>query len=96
MDYPVILATLLILSCVGFYLGRRRALVTAGGSIRALHSLPSYYGFYIAVWAGIPALILFVVWISTQNSVVDYLVQAALPSHLRNLPPDRAALVLAR
>lgn len=95
MDYPIILATLLILSCVAFYLGRRRALVTAGGSIRALHSLPSYYGFYIAVWAGIPALVLFVVWIAAQNSVIDALVRSALPDQLRGLPPDRMSLLMA-
>ncbi|MBL8663260.1 MAG: phosphate ABC transporter permease subunit PstC [Candidatus Odyssella sp.] len=95
MDYPVILATLLILSCAGFYLGRRRAIVASGGSLRALHSLPSYYGFYIAVWAGVPALILFLVWIAAQNSVIDHLVQAALPDPLRALAPDRKALLMA-
>jgi phosphate transport system permease protein len=95
MGYPIILATLLILSLVGFYLGRRRALVTSGGSIRTLHSLPSYYGFYIAVWAGLPALILFVVWIAAQNFVIDALVRSAMPDQLRNLPPDRFALLMA-
>ena len=95
MDYPVILATLLILSCAGFYLGRRRAVVSSGGKLSTLHSLPSYHGFYIAVHAGIPALILFLVWIAAQNSVVDFLVRAAMPDHLRSLPPDRMSLLMA-
>jgi phosphate transport system permease protein len=95
MDYPVILATLLILSCVGFYLGRRRAVVSSGGKLSTLHSLPSYHGFYIAVWAGVPALILFLVWIAAQNSVVDYLVRAAMPDQLRSLPADRMSLLMA-
>jgi len=95
MDYWVILGTLLVLSMVGYYLGRSRAIATAGGSLRTLHSLPSYHGFYIAVWAGVPALILFVVWLAAQNAVIDSLVLLALPEQFRNLPPDRMPLVMA-
>jgi phosphate transport system permease protein len=95
MDYSVILGTLLVLACVGFYLGRRRAYATSGGSLRTLHSLPSYYGFYIAVWAGVPALILFMLWIALQSTVIDHLVQSALPAQLKSLPPDRLSLLLA-
>ncbi len=95
MDYPVILAVLLVLSCVGFYLGRRRAVVSAGGALRTLHSLPSYHGLYIVVWAGVPALILFLVWIAAQNAVIEWLVRAALPEQLRGLSPDRMSLLMS-
>ncbi|HEY7607962.1 MAG TPA: phosphate ABC transporter permease subunit PstC [Alphaproteobacteria bacterium] len=95
MDYSVILATLLVLTLAGFFIGRRRAVVAAGGALRTLHSLPSYHGFYIAVWSGVPALILFLIWIATQNAVIDYLVKAALPDQLRALPPDRMSLLMA-
>ena len=94
MNYGVILAALLVLSLAGFFVGRRRAVATAGGSLRTLHSLPSYHGFYIAVWAGIPALILFVVWIAAQNSVIEALVRFALPDQFRGLPPERTALLM--
>jgi phosphate transport system permease protein len=95
MNYGVILAALLVLSLAGFFVGRRRAVATAGGALRTLHSLPSYHGLYIAVWAGIPALILFVVWIAAQNSVIEALVRFALPDQFRGLPPERTALLMA-
>jgi phosphate transport system permease protein len=95
MYLSVLLATLLVLSVAGYFLGRRRAVATSGGALRTLHSLPSYYGFYIVVWTGLPALILFVVWIAAQSSVVEYLVRAALPDELRALSPDRMSLLMS-
>jgi phosphate transport system permease protein len=95
MDYWVILGTLLVLSLAGFHLGRRRAIATSGGALRTLHSLPSYHGFYIAVWAGVPALVLFLAWIAAESTVIEALVRLALPESLRNLPPDRSALLIA-
>ena len=40
---------LLALSAAGFYWGRSRALQSAGGDARELHSLPSYYGYHVAL-----------------------------------------------
>ena len=49
---------LLVLTAVGFLVGRRRALAAgADGRVR-LHSLPNYHGYYLAIWTGAPALIL--------------------------------------
>ena len=45
-----LLLTLILLSIGGYYLGRRRAFAVAGGHIRHLHSLPSFYGSYAALW----------------------------------------------
>ncbi|MGJ3232306.1 MAG: phosphate ABC transporter permease subunit PstC [Oceanicaulis sp.] len=50
--------TLLVLTAVGFLVGRRRAASASAGTPAALHSLPDYYGYYIALWTGAPALIL--------------------------------------
>ena len=56
-----LLFTLILLSVGGYYLGRKRALAVADGHIRNLHSLPSFYGSYAALWCGLPALIVFAV-----------------------------------
>ncbi|MGX6648400.1 phosphate ABC transporter permease family protein [Maricaulaceae bacterium MS644] len=50
--------TLLVLTAFGFLVGRRRAVSAAGGAPASLHSLPNYYGYYIALWTGAPALLL--------------------------------------
>jgi len=95
MNFTVILATLLLLGIGGYYLGRSRAIATSGGSLRALHSLPSYHGFYVMLWAAVPALILFIVWISTQNWLIEKLVVGAADPSIGNLPPDRLSLKLS-
>lgn len=94
MDATTLIVTLLVLTSVGYYLGRRRALAVSGGAVRKLHSLPSYYGLYTALWTGIPALLVFALWIALQHSVITQLVVADLPADLRSLPPDRLDLVV--
>ncbi|WP_323783298.1 phosphate ABC transporter permease family protein, partial [Leisingera sp.] len=54
---------LLALAAAGFYWGRARALSTAGGDARELHSLPSYYGYHVALSAFVPAITVLVVWL---------------------------------
>jgi phosphate transport system permease protein len=45
---------LLLLSSVGFQLGRRRAFASVRGVTRELHSLPSYHGVYVGLGAFLP------------------------------------------
>src|SRR5258705_7918805 len=47
--------------------GRARRLRTVG----RLHSLPSYHGSYVALWAAIPALMLIAAWAPVQPRLVD-------------------------
>ena len=89
-----LLLTLILLSVGGYYLGRNRAFAVAGGQIRHLHSLPSFYGSYTALWCGLPALIVFAVWAMLQPSVIIDLVVAGMPPELRNLPPDQLNLAI--
>ncbi len=95
MNDPTLLGVLLLLGVAGYFLGRRRAVVSAGGSLRTLHSLPSYHGFYVAICAAVPALLLFVVFLAVQGWVIDSLVINALTPEQRALPPDRLALLMA-
>ncbi len=89
-----LLLILLLLSSAAYYLGRNRAFRVAGDHIRNLHSLPSFYGSYTALWCGLPALIVVTVWAVLQPGIILELVVAGLPPELRELPPDRLGLVL--
>ncbi|MBL8250646.1 MAG: phosphate ABC transporter permease family protein, partial [Candidatus Competibacter sp.] len=89
-----LLITLLLLSVGGYHLGRRRAFAVAGDHIRNLHSLPSFYGSYAALWCGLPALIVLTIWAALQPSVIIDLALAGLPPELRDLPPDRLNLLV--
>lgn len=59
------------LALAGFGLGRRRAILRAEASGRALHSLPSHHGVLVALWVLGPPLLLILVWLSVQPLVVD-------------------------
>lgn len=89
-----LILVLLILSSLGYYLGRSRSLATANGNVRYLHSLPSYYGFYTALWCGLPALAVFAIWTAFQPTIITHLVTAQLPPDIQTLPPERLNLVL--
>jgi phosphate transport system permease protein len=90
----ILVLTLLILSSIAYYLGRRRAFSVAQGAIRKLHSLPVYYGMYTAIWCGLPALLIVTVWLTLEHSFITQLVIAGLPDELRNLSADRLNLVV--
>ncbi|MGI9303963.1 MAG: phosphate ABC transporter permease subunit PstC [Gammaproteobacteria bacterium] len=96
MERPTLILVLAALSVAAFYLGRRQAVVTAGGSrnIRSLHSLPSYYGYWTALWCAAPALILVGVWVFFEGTLITRLVVAGLPAETRELAPERLNLVL--
>jgi len=96
MSTFTLLAVLLLLSSVAYYLGRRRAFSVAGDSagVRNLHSRPTYYGTLTALWCGIPALLVFAFWLAFEDSVITHLVVADLPDRIRSLPPDRLNLVV--
>lgn len=85
MAMPVswILLIVVVLMVIGYELARRKALASAGGDRRALHSLPRTYGTNAALAASVPALGLLVVWMIVQPLAVDYLVSQDLPDEIR-------------
>jgi phosphate transport system permease protein len=91
---PILVALLLAMSSAAYYFGRKRAFAVAQGRIRNLHSLPSYYGLYVAVWALLPALLVLGLWSALQDSVITNLVVASLPETTRQLDPGRLTLVV--
>ena len=89
-----LIAIILGLAAAGFVVARQRALASAGGEIRELHSLPSYYGFNAAIFAAVPALTLIVVWVLVQPSVVEMRVEGLIPASLAADAGERS-LVMA-
>ena len=43
-----------------------------------LHSLPSYHGAYVAIWCGLPALIVIAFWILLQTDLVERMVLSGI------------------
>ncbi|WP_425046433.1 phosphate ABC transporter permease subunit PstC [Primorskyibacter sp. S87] len=59
------------LAAAGYHLGRTRALASAGGDVRELHSLPVYYGLHSAMSVLVPALFVLAVWLLVQPVLID-------------------------
>jgi phosphate transport system permease protein len=92
-SFPII-ATLLVLTAIGYYLGRNRAVATVGGQRRTLHSLPSYHGAYVALWCALPAFILVALWLILEPHVIRALLIASLPPETASLPENQLNLLL--
>lgn len=95
MNSLILVAVLLLLSAIGYQFGRKRALAGTGGEIRGLHSLPGYYGAYVALWCALPALLVIAIWLSAQGGIVDNLLIAGLPASAQTLSTGELSLLLS-
>ncbi|MGI3167533.1 phosphate ABC transporter permease subunit PstC [Pseudooceanicola sp. C21-150M6] len=73
------LVIVLVLAAIGYVLGRSRAMTSAGGDARHLHSLPTYYGFNAALFVIIPAFGLLLVWLLVQPMLITGQVRSLIP-----------------
>ena len=71
MSNLLIVAIVAALGVLGYILGRKRALASAGGDKRNLHSLPIYYGANVGMSAIIPAAGLLIAWLIVQPMVIN-------------------------
>ncbi len=94
MSLSFVIIGVLLFASYGFYSGRLKSLRTVNGDIRTLHSLPNYYGGYVALWCGLPALLLICVWVSVENSVILSLVLSGLGPIAENLTTSERSLLI--
>lgn len=84
----IALLAIVAFAATSFVLGRRRALVAAGSS-RALHSLPNYYGVFVALWVGAPAAILLLLSVVLGPRLEFAALQADPPAAVSALAPQQ-------
>ncbi len=96
MTSSLFLITMLLLSALGFHLGRRKAVrVSMGtGATRPLHSRPVYYGVLTAIWCGLPSLVLFVLWQLLESEVIVSMTVSTLPPEMSNLSKNSLGLIV--
>ena len=88
-------STILALSLAAYIVGNAtaRGFVAADG--QPVHSLPSYHGAFVAIWAGVPALVLVLLWLLLQGTVIDGLLVRSLPDALTAAAPSQIELTLS-
>jgi phosphate transport system permease protein len=79
-----------------FYLGRRRSLALVGGPGHGmvLHSLPGYYGYFVAIRVVLPALALMLMWLFIEPRLLIALVVNGLPASYHDLSQGELNLLV--
>lgn len=94
MSFYLVLIVLVVLTVAGFYMGRSRAMKSADGNARVLHSRPHYYGYFVALWCGLPSLLILTLWTTLQTPIVESIIQAGLPASMIPDDPARMSLIM--
>ena len=97
MDTSTLIGTILIWIAVAYMTGRSRSVSmadTSGRGYKNLNSLPFYYGMLVALWCGIPSLMMVAIWVMVDGSVIDTLLIQQFPPEVASLPADKLGLIL--
>ena len=94
MQKSTLLFLLLLISSYAFHIGRQRSRQLVDGKVKNLHSLPSYYGYYTALWSLLPPLALVFLWIAFETSVINNMVLASLPNANSDMPTELKGLLI--
>ena len=96
MPFNTILITLFALLIFSYFIGQKRSIAvsTIHKGRRNLHSRPNYYGYMVAIWAGIPALLVLLLWSSFNSSIVTSLTVSALPEAMQLQSRDQIGLII--
>jgi phosphate transport system permease protein len=93
--FGYLLLTILVFTLVAYFVGSSAGRKFANTGVQA-HSLPGYHGAFVAVWVGVPALVLALLWVALQQPVVDQLVIGSLPPALTaDASPSDISLILS-
>ena len=96
MQTTTLILLLGFMAIAAFYFGRGRSLSLAGGRGRgpSLHSLPGYYGYYVAIWVVLPALALMFLWAIVEPRLIVALVINGLPESYQGLAEGELNLLV--
>ena len=95
MNTLILVAVLLGLSTFAYQHARRKALRSVSGSVSDLHSLPSYHGAYVAIWCGLPVLIVIAPWVLLQTDLVERMVLSGIAEGTADMTAGQISLLLS-
>ncbi|MFD3190851.1 phosphate ABC transporter permease subunit PstC [Sedimentitalea sp. HM32M-2] len=82
MPLTWLILILFALAGLGYVAGRSRALRSADGDPRKLHSLPAFYGWNAALSGLMPALVLLALWLFVQPMLIESRISGHVPADL--------------
>ncbi len=78
----LLIGVLLALVAIAYQIGlsKSRNLAGKGNNSVALHSRPVYYGALVALWCGIPAFLILIIWNLVEPSVLQHIIFNNIPT----------------
>ncbi|MDJ0612408.1 MAG: phosphate ABC transporter permease subunit PstC [Rhizobiaceae bacterium] len=89
-----IVGTLMVAAFLAFGIGRSRALTVCQNNVSALHSRPTYHGWFLVICSVVPALILVLIWSAFSGRIMDGMVTSNFASEFADLSLPQVQAVL--
>lgn len=98
MNLSLLLVVTSVMIFIAFLSGRTRSVAQASslGGIRALNSLPFYYGVQTAIWCAVPSLALLFLWTVFDDQILRSIVFQSLPEAARQASPNQITLMMSQ
>lgn len=95
----LLIGVLLAIIAIAYQIGlsKSRNLAGKGSNSAALHSRPGYYGALVALWCGIPAFLILIVWNIVEPSVLKQVILNHVPTQIvAKLDPAEISVLVSR
>ncbi len=92
MNSSTLLFIIAGLTLIAFLSGRHRAF--AAGHNQRLKALPNHYGTLVAMWSGIPALLILLAWLMIKPAYMQHEIIQTLPDNIRSQSDSAVELYL--
>ncbi|CAM4387168.1 MULTISPECIES: phosphate ABC transporter permease subunit PstC [Acinetobacter] len=78
----LLIGVLLALVAIAYQIGlsKSRNLAGKGNNSATLHSRPGYYGALVALWCGIPAFLILIIWNLVEPSILQHIIFNNIPA----------------
>ena len=80
----LLIGVLLALVAIAYQIGltKSRQLAGKGNNSATLHSRPGYYGALVALWCGIPAFLILMMWNVVEPNILRHVVLEHVPASI--------------
>ena len=95
----LLIGVLLAIVAIAYQVGltKSRNLAGKGNNSAMLHSRPGYYGALVALWCGIPAFLILIVWNIVEPSIFKHVVLSNVPEQIKaTMDPASISVLIDR
>lgn len=96
MNNWLLVCVLLITMGFAYQFGLARSKSVAAGGPGRMHSRPGYYGLLVALWCGVPALAVFMLWSAFEPNIIRASVMEYLPAEVVSADGSQLNVALRR